>query len=287
MRLHGNAALSLSGRRLVAERVVDQGVDAEAGGRGRRHQRPLRPQVGGPVRSEGEQGLGSLLGSAPRRNRTAPERVAMIVSLRRLRMTAAEIAETLEMPLSTVSAVLKRKGWAGLAGSVSSSPSVTSAPGRGARPSTSRSSAGSRAARPPRHRRRTPAATATYTAADGHRRGRKGWEYVHVAVDDYSRLAYAEVLADEKQRPLLAFSVAQSPTTTGTASGSSGSSPTTAPATERPSTRSPAERSASNTAAPDLPTPDQRKSRTLHPHPSRRMGVRRRLPHKRRTHRRS
>jgi transposase InsO family protein len=30
-------------------------------------------------------------------------------------------------------------------------------------------------------------------------RGRgKGWDYVHVAVDDHSRLAYAEVLADEK-----------------------------------------------------------------------------------------
>src|SRR6266545_7326366 len=50
--------------------------------------------------------------SAPRRvaNRTAPDRVAAIVSLRRLRMTAAEIAETLAMPLSTVSAVLNRSG---------------------------------------------------------------------------------------------------------------------------------------------------------------------------------
>jgi hypothetical protein len=43
-------------------------------------------------------------------NRTPPERVAVIVSLRQLRMTAAEIAETLAMPLSTVSAVLRRSG---------------------------------------------------------------------------------------------------------------------------------------------------------------------------------
>ena len=49
--------------------------------------------------------------SAPRRvaNRTPAERVAAIVALRRLRMTAAEIAETLAMPLSTVSAVLTRQ----------------------------------------------------------------------------------------------------------------------------------------------------------------------------------
>jgi len=30
-----------------------------------------------------------------------------------------------------------------------------------------------------------------------HESGARGWDYVHVAVDDHSRLAYAEVLADE------------------------------------------------------------------------------------------
>lgn len=50
--------------------------------------------------------------SAPRRvaNRTPAGRVAVIVALRQLRMTAAEIAETLSMPHSTVSAVLIRGG---------------------------------------------------------------------------------------------------------------------------------------------------------------------------------
>ncbi|MGZ4385110.1 MAG: integrase core domain-containing protein, partial [Gaiellaceae bacterium] len=38
----------------------------------------------------------------------------------------------------------------------------------------------------------------TKTRIEGRRRGVAGWEYVHVAVDDYSRLAYAEVLNDEK-----------------------------------------------------------------------------------------
>jgi transposase InsO family protein len=32
-----------------------------------------------------------------------------------------------------------------------------------------------------------------------------GWEFVHIAVDDYSRLAYAEVLADERATTAVAF----------------------------------------------------------------------------------
>ena len=32
-----------------------------------------------------------------------------------------------------------------------------------------------------------------------------GWEYVHLCVDDYSRLAYAEVLPDERQESAVAF----------------------------------------------------------------------------------
>jgi transposase len=65
----------------------------------------------GSYQTAGEAGLVDR-SSAPRRiaNRTAPERVAVIVGLRQLRMTAAEIAETLAMPLSTVSVVLKRNG---------------------------------------------------------------------------------------------------------------------------------------------------------------------------------
>ena len=38
----------------------------------------------------------------------------------------------------------------------------------------------------------------TFHDRDGHRRKTVGFEYVHIAVDDYSRLAYAEVLPDEK-----------------------------------------------------------------------------------------
>jgi transposase InsO family protein len=48
-------------------------------------------------------------------------------------------------------------------------------------------------------------ATRSYTDRDGHRRGAKGWEYVHIAIDDYSRLAYAEVLSDAKASTATGF----------------------------------------------------------------------------------
>ena len=110
MKLHRNAALSWNGRRQLAERVVVQGwsmtAAAEAAGVS---VRCARKWVG--RYRAGDRQLFDR-SSAPRRvaNRTCPERVAVIAKLRRLRMTAAEIAETLCMPLSTVSVVLRRNG---------------------------------------------------------------------------------------------------------------------------------------------------------------------------------
>ena len=45
----------------------------------------------------------------------------------------------------------------------------------------------------------------THTDRDGKIRRSVGWEYVHIAVDDYSRLAYAEVLPDEKAMTAAGF----------------------------------------------------------------------------------
>jgi hypothetical protein len=52
--------------------------------------------------------------------------------------------------------------------------------------------------------RRQRAARTTYTA-DGRRVGDAGWEFVHIAIDDCMRLAYAEVLNDEKATTAIAF----------------------------------------------------------------------------------
>ena len=45
----------------------------------------------------------------------------------------------------------------------------------------------------------------SFTDRDGHRRNAVGWEFVHIAIDDATRLAYAEVLDDERATTAIAF----------------------------------------------------------------------------------
>jgi transposase len=111
MNLHANAALSWSGRRRLCELVVVDGLTIkEAAVSVGVSVRCARKWVG-RYRLEGEAGLRDR-SSAPRRvaNRTPRDRIQVIVGLRRLRFTAAEIAETLAMARSTVSGILTRIG---------------------------------------------------------------------------------------------------------------------------------------------------------------------------------
>src|SRR4051794_3248880 len=111
MKIHANAPLGPKGRATMVRRILEEGIAlteaAEAAGVSAR---TARKWVGRYC-AEGEAGLVDH-SSAPRRvhNTTPPERVEAIAALRRLRMTGPEIAETLEMATSTVSAVLKRIG---------------------------------------------------------------------------------------------------------------------------------------------------------------------------------
>jgi transposase len=206
MNLHGNAALSWSGRRELARRVVDQGWTlrsaAEAAGVSVRCARKWAVRY-----REGDRRLLDR-SSAPGRvaNRTAAERIAVIVKLRGLRMTAAEIAETLSMPLSTVSGILTRIGL-GKLGRLGLEPAVRyerSRPGELVHVDVKKlgrivGGAGWRVRGGRQHY------TGTYTDASGHIRRKAGYEYVHIAIDDHSRLAYAEVLPDEKAVTAAAF----------------------------------------------------------------------------------
>jgi transposase InsO family protein len=207
MKLHGNAALSWHGRRRLARRVVVEGwtlaAAAEAAGVSVRCAR----KWAGRYRLEGESGLADR-SSAPRRvvNRTAPERLEVIARLRRLRFTAAEIAETLAMALSTVSGILTRSGM-GRLGRLGLEPArryERSRPGELVHVDVKKlgrivGGAGWRVRGGAQHYNRT------FTDEDGHRRTTVGYEFVHVAVDDYSRLAYAEVLSDEKAATAVGF----------------------------------------------------------------------------------
>ena len=88
---------------------------------------------------------------------------------------------------------------------------------------------------------------------DGIDRSHVGWEYVHVAIDDSTRLAYAEVLADEKAVTVVGSSNARSRSSPSTASPSSSCLPITAPDTAPQSTQSPAAHCASATYDTRLP----------------------------------
>jgi transposase InsO family protein len=200
MKLHRNAALSWSGRRRLAQRVVVDGwtlsAAAEAAGVSVRCARKWVARY----RLAGERGLHDR-SSAPRRvvNRTPAERVEAILALRRLRFTAAEIAETLGMALSTVSGILTRSGM-GRLGRLGLERPVRyerSRPGELVHVDVKKlariqGGAGWRVRGGVQHYNRT------FIDEHGHRRKTVGFEYVHIAIDDHSRLAYAEVLPDEK-----------------------------------------------------------------------------------------
>jgi transposase InsO family protein len=207
MRLHGNAALSWQGRRRLARRVVVEGwtVAAAAAAAGV-SVRCARKWVG-RYRLEGELGLRDR-SSAPRQvaNRTSSERVEVILALRRLRMTAAEIAEVLGMALSTVSGILTRCGVGRLGRLGLQAPRryERSRPGELVHIDAKKLGRIERAAG-----KRILGGSSRYVRSfkdrDGHRRNAVGWEYVHIAIDDYSRLAYAEVLPDERAATAVAF----------------------------------------------------------------------------------
>jgi transposase InsO family protein/transposase len=208
MNLHANAALSLKGRRQLCRRVIDERwmvrEAAEAAGVS---QRCARKWVG-RYRIEGELGLidrSSAPLSIP--HRTGEERVQAIAALRRLRFTGPEIAETLGMALSTVSGILTRIGM-GKLGRLGLEPAQRyerERPGELIHIDVKKlgrieRGAGHRVTGRGSHRRNP-----TRRDAAGIRRNVVGWEYVHIAIDDCTRLAYAEVLTDEKATSIVAF----------------------------------------------------------------------------------
>jgi len=197
MKLHANAPLGPKGRAVMVRRVIEEGRSlteaAEAAGVSER-------TVGKWARrylAEGEAGLHDR-SSAPKQvaNRTDERRIEAIAALRRLRMTGAEIAESLEMALSTVSGILNRIGLGKLSRLEPPEP-------------------------PNRYVKERPGELihidvkklVKISGGAGHRMTGKrtsqargiGWEFVHVCVDDATRIAYVEVLGDEKGATAVGF----------------------------------------------------------------------------------
>ena len=207
MDLHANAALSLNKRRLLCRRVVEEcWTLTKAAAAAEVSVRCARKWVG-RYRSEGELGLLDR-SSAPGlvANRTPEQRVEAIAALRRLRFSGPEIAELLGMALSTVSGILTRIGL-GKLGRLGLEPArryERARPGELIHVDVKKlgrieRGAGKRVTG--RRRNYNP----EFTDAAGRVRKTAGWEFVHVAIDDCTRLAYAEVLADEKAATAIGF----------------------------------------------------------------------------------
>jgi transposase InsO family protein len=193
--LHGNARLTPYQRKLLCQRVREEGWEvaeaAEAAGcSARTAYRWLARYDAGEAMTDRSSAPGSVPGRTPVEVEEAIER------LRRLRWTSTRIAAELGVATSTVCAVLKRLGLNRLSKLGPPEP-----PNRYCR----------------RHpgelihidvkklgRFRRPGHRVT-GRGPGHRNPKAGWDAVHVCVDDTTRLAYVEVLPDEKAVTAVAF----------------------------------------------------------------------------------
>lgn len=197
MKLHPNAKTTPYAREQIVERVLRLGwsvhdVAQAAGVSVRTVYRWIAR-----YRAEGRAGLQDRPSCARRIVRRTPERRAERIERlrRRQRLTAAQIARRLAMPRSTVAAVLKRRGLERLS-RLTPKPAVVryerARPGELVHLDTKKLGRFRRVGhRITGDRRRPP-------------RG-DGWEFAHVCIDDHSRLAYVEVLADERAETCAAF----------------------------------------------------------------------------------
>jgi transposase InsO family protein len=207
MKLHANAALSFRQRERMVRRVVDEGwLVREAAQAAEVSVRTAGKWVR-RFRADGQAGLLDR-SSAPLvvANRSDEQLVAAIAALRRLRFTGPEIAEVLGRPVSTVSGILARIGM-GRLGRLGLEPAERyerMVPGELIHIDVKKlgriqGGAGKRITGIKRNYepRRTD--------REGVERRIVGWECVHIAIDDATRLAYAEVLPDEKAATAIAF----------------------------------------------------------------------------------
>jgi transposase InsO family protein len=206
MMLHANHRTCPSSRRLLCRRVVEDGWTlrqaAEAAGCSVRTAAKWLARF-----RAGDQELLDRCSRPHRSPRRLPQkRVNAIERLRRLRMTSAEIAEMLELPLSTVSLWLKRIGLG-----KRSRLDPVEPPNRYERRHAGElvhvgiKKLGKISLRGAGHRVVGHRGSQVARRIGGRMRQLTGYEYLHVIIDDSSRLAYAEVLPDLTAACAIAF----------------------------------------------------------------------------------
>jgi transposase InsO family protein len=196
MNMHKNARLTPQGRLLLVQRITDQGwtVGSAARAAGLSQRQAYRWLA--RYRDGGTAALTDR-SSAPRhcRHQVPAACVSEIERRRRQRLSGPAIARQLAIPVSTIGRILRRLGLGKLTGLEPKPPVV-------------------------RYQRERPGELVHVDTkklgrikAVGHRitgdrrdtRRGAGWEAVHVCIDDASRLAYSEVLSDERKASAVPF----------------------------------------------------------------------------------
>jgi transposase InsO family protein len=194
--VHKNAKLTPAGRALLVHRVVEQqerrAVVAAAFGIS---ERTVAKWVR-RWRGEGVEGLVDR-SSRPRRcpHQLRPAQVRQIERLRRQRWTSPWIAHALQLPVSTVVVTVRRLGLNRLRALEPREPVIRyerARPGELVHVDTKRLG--------------RIGVVGHRIHGDRRRRTRgRGWEYLHVCVDDATRLAYSEVLPAETGQSVAGF----------------------------------------------------------------------------------
>jgi transposase InsO family protein len=196
MNVHQNARMTIHGRLLLVRRVREQGWRVEAAARAAGVSVRTAYKWLARHRAGGEPALHDRSSAPARSPRRLPAEVtAAIERLRRQRLTGPQIARRLQRPRSTIGLALRRLGLGRLAALEPRPPVI-------------------------RYQRAGPGEllhidTKKLGRIDGvgHRitgdrtgpRRHSGWEILHVAIDDAARLAYSEILPDERKASAIAF----------------------------------------------------------------------------------
>jgi len=196
MKLHANARTTPHSRLVMVRRIENEGWSAEE----------VAESFGIAVRTvyrwlkRWREGGAAALADRPSRPLTSPTKTpkrveARILAARRQRKTAREIAATLELAHSTVGAVLRRHGLQRLKLLDPIEPVVRyekDLPGELLHLDTKKLG-------------RIRGIGHRITGERQHANRGIGWDFAHVCVDDATRLAYVEVLPDERRETRVAF----------------------------------------------------------------------------------
>ena len=281
MKLHANAALTLRQRRRMVALVLEQGWSMPAAAAEFKTSTRTCSKWVSRFREASESGLLDRSSACVRvANRTDERRIQVIAGLRRLRFTGPEIADVLGMPLSTVSGILTRIGM-GRLGRLGLEPAQRyerARPGELVHVDVKKmgrivGGAGKRVTGVKRNPRRTRwdhhagfsrSTSQSMTPPPGLRgsprrgEGHDGERVLAPRAGVLRQPWHHRRTRDDRQRLGLSLND---------------------PCAGLPRPGPPAP------AHPATPTADQRQSRTLHPHHARRLGLRRALRHRTRTHR--